>query len=47
MSNDNTIRTFLAIEIPEEVLEQFERLQYRLDRSLTGVVRWAKKEAPT
>ena len=43
MSNDNTIRTFLAIEIPKEVLEQFERLQYRLDRSLTGVVRWAKK----
>jgi RNA 2',3'-cyclic 3'-phosphodiesterase len=43
MSSDNTIRTFLAIEIPKEVLEQFERLQYRLDRSLTGVVRWAKK----
>jgi RNA 2',3'-cyclic 3'-phosphodiesterase len=42
MSNDNTIRTFLAIEIPKEILEQFERLQYRLDRSLTGVVRWAK-----
>jgi len=42
MSNDNAIRTFLAIEIPKEILEQFERLQYRLDRSLTGVVRWAK-----
>jgi 2'-5' RNA ligase len=43
MSDDNTIRTFLAIELPKEILEQFERLQYRLDRSLTGVVRWAKK----
>ncbi len=42
MSSDNTIRTFLAIEIPKEILEQFERLHYRLDRSLTGVVRWAK-----
>ncbi len=43
MSSDNTIRTFLAIEIPKEILDQFERLQYRLDRSLTGVVRWSKK----
>ncbi len=42
MSSDNTIRTFLAIEIPKEILDQFERLHYRLDRSLTGVVRWAK-----
>lgn len=42
MSNDNTIRTFLAIEIPKEILEQFERLQYRLGRSMTGVIRWAK-----
>jgi len=42
MSSDNTIRTFLAIEIPKEILDQFERLHYRLDRSMTGVVRWAK-----
>ncbi len=42
MTGDNTIRTFLAIELPKEVLEQFERLQYRLGRSMTGVVRWSK-----
>ena len=42
MSSDNTIRTFLAIEIPKEILEQFERVQYRLGRSMTGVIRWAK-----
>ena len=42
MSSDNTIRTFLAIEIPKEILEQFERLQYRLGQSMTGVIRWAK-----
>lgn len=42
MSSDSTIRTFLAIEIPKEILEQFERIQYRLDRSMTGVIRWAK-----
>jgi len=42
MSSDNTIRTFLAIEIPKEILDQFERVQYRLGRSMTGVIRWAK-----
>jgi 2'-5' RNA ligase len=42
MSNDSTIRTFLAIEIPKEILEQLERVQYRLGRSMTGVIRWSK-----
>lgn len=42
MTSDNTIRTFLAIEIPKEILDQFERVQYRLGRSMTGVIRWAK-----
>lgn len=42
MSSDNSIRTFLAIEIPKEILDQFERVQYRLGRSMTGVIRWAK-----
>jgi len=42
MPSDNTIRTFLAIEIPGEILDQFERVQYRLGRSMTGVIRWAK-----
>ena len=26
MPSDNTIRTFLAIEIPKEILDQFERI---------------------
>ena len=42
MSSDNTIRTFLAIEIPKEILDQFGRFHYRLGRSMTGVVRWAR-----
>jgi len=42
MPSDNTIRTFLAIEIPKEILDQFERVQYRLGRSMTGVIRWVK-----
>ena len=45
MPSDNTIRTFLAIEIPGEILDQFERIQYRLGRSMTGVIRWAKPES--
>lgn len=42
MSSDSTFRTFLAIEIPKEILEQFERMQYRLGLSMTGVIRWAR-----
>ncbi len=45
MPSDNTIRTFLAIEIPKEILDQFERVQYRLGRSMTGVIRWVKPES--
>ena len=45
MPSDNTIRTFLAIEIPREILDQFERMPYRLGRSMTGVIRWAKPES--
>ncbi len=45
MPSDNTIRTFLAIEIPREILDRFERMPYRLGRSMTGVIRWAKPES--
>ncbi len=37
------IRTFLAIDIPKEVKDSMERIQYRLRNSLKeGMIRWTK-----
>lgn len=40
---EKMIRTFLAIDIPKEVKDSMERIQYRLRNSLKeGMIRWTK-----
>ncbi len=44
MNADRTIRSFLAIGIPEEILGEIGRLQERLRREIQGDVRWVRPE---
>jgi 2'-5' RNA ligase len=40
---EKMIRTFLAIDIPQEVKDSMEKIQYRLRNSLKeGMIRWTK-----
>jgi len=40
---EKMIRTFLAIDIPKEIKDSMEKIQYRLRNSLKeGVIRWTK-----
>jgi 2'-5' RNA ligase len=42
---ETTIRAFLAIDPPEEVLGEIGRIQERLQRMIRGEVRWVRPEA--
>jgi RNA 2',3'-cyclic 3'-phosphodiesterase len=42
--HEDTIRTFLAIDLPKGILDQIGSLQYRLRSSLEGMIRWTKPD---
>ncbi len=41
MSNEETIRAFIAVQIPDEIKRRFQEIQQRLERS-GAEVRWVK-----
>jgi 2'-5' RNA ligase len=43
--DEKTIRAFLAIDPPEEILREIGRIQERLQRMIRGEVRWVRPEA--
>ncbi len=43
--DEKTIRCFLAIDPPEEILREIGRIQERLQRMIRGEVRWVRPEA--
>jgi 2'-5' RNA ligase len=43
--DETTIRCFLAIDPPEEILREIGRIQERLQRMIRGEVRWVRPEA--
>jgi len=45
MSDEKTIRAFLAIDPPEEVLQAIGGIQGRLQRLIRGELRWLRPEA--
>jgi RNA 2',3'-cyclic 3'-phosphodiesterase len=45
MSDEKTIRAFLAIDPPEEILREIGRIQGRLERLIRGELRWVRPEA--
>ena len=45
MSDEKTIRAFLAIDPPEEILQAIGRIQGRLQRLIQGDLRWVRPEA--
>jgi 2'-5' RNA ligase len=45
MSDEKTIRAFLAIDPPEEILGEIGRIQGRLQRLIRGELRWVRPEA--
>ncbi|MDO8722261.1 MAG: RNA 2',3'-cyclic phosphodiesterase [Syntrophales bacterium] len=44
MSEEKTIRSFLAIELPEEILHKIADIQMRLKKNLPGVISWVRPE---
>jgi RNA 2',3'-cyclic 3'-phosphodiesterase len=44
MTDERTIRSFLAIDPPEEVLREIGRIQDRLKKIIHGDVRWVRPE---
>jgi 2'-5' RNA ligase len=44
MNADRTIRSFLAIGIPGEILGEIGRLQERLKREIQGDIRWVRPD---
>jgi RNA 2',3'-cyclic 3'-phosphodiesterase len=45
MTDEKMIRCFLAIDPPEEILQEIGRIQGRLQRLIGGDVRWVRPEA--
>ena len=45
MGDDSTIRAFLAVDPPEEVLAEIGRVQGRLQRIVRGELKWVRPEA--
>ncbi len=43
--DEKMIRAFLAIDPPEEILQEIGRIQERLQRMIRGEVRWVRPEA--
>jgi 2'-5' RNA ligase len=44
VTNERTIRSFLAIDPPEEILREIGRIQDRLKKIIQGDVRWVRPE---
>ncbi len=42
---EHPIRSFLAIEVPPEILAEVERVQVRLKKTIQGVLRWVRPQA--
>ena len=45
MTDERTIRSFLALDPPEEILREIGRIQDRLQKLIHGDVRWVRPEA--
>ena len=45
MTDERTIRTFLALDPPEEILREIGRVQNRLQKVIRGDLRWVRPEA--
>jgi 2'-5' RNA ligase len=45
MTDERTIRSFLALDPPEEILREIGRVQDRLRKLIHGDVRWARPES--
>jgi 2'-5' RNA ligase len=44
VTNERTIRSFLALDPPEEILREIGRIQDRLKKIIQGDVRWVRPE---
>ena len=44
MTEEKTIRAFVAIELPEEILNEIAGIQNRLKKTIHGVIRWVRPE---
>ena len=44
MTSERTIRAFLALDPPEEILQEIERIQDRLRKRIHGDLRWVRPE---
>lgn len=45
MTDEKTVRSFLALDPPEAILREIGRIQNRLQRHIFGDVRWVRPEA--
>ena len=45
MTNERTIRSFLALDPPEEVLREIGRIEERLRKLIHGDIRWVRPES--
>ncbi|MCX5837113.1 MAG: RNA 2',3'-cyclic phosphodiesterase [Deltaproteobacteria bacterium] len=45
MTDEQTIRAFLALDPPEEILREIARVQNRLQKLIHGDVRWVRPES--
>lgn len=45
MTDEKTVRSFLALDPPEEILREIGRIQDRLQKLILGAVRWVRPEA--
>jgi len=45
MTDESTIRSFLALEPPEEILREIRQVQNRLKKMIHGDVRWIRPES--
>ena len=44
MTEEKTIRTFLAIELPEEIRKEIANIQDHLKKNIRGVITWVRPE---
>ena len=44
MNEEKSVRAFLAIELPTDIINEIKVIQSRLRKLLPGMVRWVKPE---
>lgn len=44
MADDSTVRTFLAAELPADIMQGVAQVQSRLKKTLSGPIRWVRPE---